>query len=278
MKIENLMREEVKDQYGVLKLQNVILNIMKHIDDFCERHGINYYIIGGTALGAVRHEGFIPWDDDLDIAMTRENYNRFIDLYEKEGNKDDFFLQVGRRDWPLYFSKLRLLGTRFEESGALDEIKEDKRGIFVDIFPLDVASSLCFIRLWQYVCSKLLIAEALSNRHYHTNSLLKKMIIFLSKPVKIPFVQQFLYCQVLRFNKKKTGYIGDFFEITRFKDAAYPIRFWGNPKKIMFEKIALYGPEMIKDYLTLYFGNYMELPPVEKRKCGHNNGIDFGNY
>ena len=91
IQIESLMREGLEDSYGILKLQNIILNIMKYIDELCEKHQIEYYIIGGTALGAVRHGGFIPWDDDLDIAMTRDNYERFLTICEREINKDDFF-------------------------------------------------------------------------------------------------------------------------------------------------------------------------------------------
>lgn len=113
IQIESLMRDGLEDSYGILQLQNIIINIMKYIDELCKKHQIEYYIIGETALGAVRHGGFIPWDDDLDIAMTRYNYERFLTICEREINKDDFFLQVGRRDWPLYF-KLRLKGTLFE--------------------------------------------------------------------------------------------------------------------------------------------------------------------
>lgn len=278
IKIESLMRDDLEDTYGILKLQNIILNIMKFIDELCEKHHIEYYIIGGTALGAVRHGGFIPWDDDLDIAMTRENYDRFLTICEKEIAQNDFYLQVGRKNWPLYFSKLRLKGTLFEEVGAGEEIAKENRGIFVDIFPLDAASNNKCGRIWQYICSKMLIAQAVSSRHYQTNSFIKKLVMQLSYPVRFKSIEHFFFNQVTRYNSLKTKYIGDFFEISKLKDASYPNQIWGKPVKIVFENIVLSAPEKTHDYLMFYFGDYMTLPPLENRVCGHNNGISFGIY
>ena len=78
------MRNDLADDYGILKLQNKILEIMVYIDAFCRSHEISYFLMGGSALGAVRHGGFIPWDDDLDIFMDYKNYKKFIELFDKE--------------------------------------------------------------------------------------------------------------------------------------------------------------------------------------------------
>lgn len=278
IQIESLMRDGLEDSYGILQLQNIIINIMKYIDELCKKHQIEYYIIGGTALGAVRHGGFIPWDDDLDIAMTRDNYERFLTICEREINKDDFFLQVGRRDWPLYFSKLRLKGTLFEEVGAGEEIAKENRGIFVDIFPLDMASNYKFGRIWQYVCSKLLIAQAVSTRHYKTRSIMKKIVMMLSFPLRFRTIEHFFFKQVTKYNGSDTNYIGDFFGITKLKEASYPKELWGRAQKMFFEKTILYAPECTSDYLFFHYGEYMKLPPVEKRVCCHNGGVVFGIY
>jgi len=279
MKIEQLIRPDLQDEYGILKLQNIILNIMKYIHDLCEKHQIEYYMIGGTALGAVRHGGFIPWDDDLDIAMTRDNYDKFIQVCQDELDPNEFYLQVGRKDWPLYFSKLRLKGTLFDEDVAVDEVAEENRGIFVDIFPLDHASNHQILRIWQYICSKLLIGDCMKERrNYHAHGFLKKMAMALSLPLKHPTIRKFFYRQVTKYNRRQTSFIGDFFEVTRLQDASYPQQLWGKPQKIAFEKIELYGPEKMHEYLSTYFGNYMQLPPVEKRVCGHYSALDFGNY
>lgn len=278
IQIESLMRDGLEDSYGILQLQNIIINIMKYIDELCKKHQIEYYIIGGTALGAVRHGGFIPWDDDLDIAMTRDNYERFLTICEREINKDDFFLQVGRRDWPLYFSKLRLKGTLFEEVGAGEEIAKENRGIFVDIFPLDMASNYKFGRIWQYVCSKLLIAQAVSTRHYKTRSIMKKIVMMLSFPLRFRTIEHFFFKQVTKYNGSDTNYIGDFFEISKLKDASYPKHIWGRAMIVKFETIEFLAPQQLLNYLSFYFGDYLKLPPVEKRVCEHNSRVELGSY
>jgi lipopolysaccharide cholinephosphotransferase len=278
MDIQKLLRPDLKDEYGILKLQNIILNIMLIIDGLCDKYHIEYYIIGGTALGAVRHGGFIPWDDDLDIAMTRANYIKFLDVCRKELDPNIFFLQEGRKDWHLFFSKLRLRGTVFNEYGEGYSIPKGDRGIFVDIFPLDNAANKKIWRVLQYFCSKMLIANALRGKKYRVTGLLKKMLLIISFPLNNMQIRKFFFRQVIKYNYENTDFIGDFFDISRLKDVSYPRDLWGTPQKIKFEDTELYGPEKIKDYLNFYFGDYMTLPPVDKRKCGHNEGINFGKY
>ena len=96
-------------------LQNVILSIMKDMDKLCQENGIEYYLLGGSAIGAIRHKGFIPWDDDLDIIMSHDNYDKFIEVCKTKLDTNKYYLQEGGKDWPLCFSKIKLHGTRLEE-------------------------------------------------------------------------------------------------------------------------------------------------------------------
>lgn len=96
-------------------LQNVILDIVKDIDKLCQKNGIEYYLLGGSAIGAIRHKGFIPWDDDLDIIMSADNYDRFIDVCRNQLDQEKYYLQVGLDDWPMYFTKVKLRGTHMKE-------------------------------------------------------------------------------------------------------------------------------------------------------------------
>lgn len=100
-------------------LQNVQLEILTKVADLCEKHGIKYYLIGGTLLGAIRHGGFIPWDDDIDIAMYRDDYDRFLNIADKElGEK--FFIQYCHTDeeYQRYITKVRLNGTSYIEKSV----------------------------------------------------------------------------------------------------------------------------------------------------------------
>lgn len=278
MKYSKLIRPEVKDEYGLLHLQEVILNIMQYIDDFCKENDIEYYIIGGTALGAKRHGGFIPWDDDLDIAMTRSNYDKFCKLFREKSDKESFFFQEGFVDWPCYFSKVRLLGTYLEELEDVKMLPQNKKGIFVDIFPLDNAPDSAFMQYLWYFCGKVLVAHGLQRRGYSSASLKKKIIMSLTFPLYFKPLHNLIYSFVKKFNNKETNFIGGFALISRFKNTITPKSIWGKPQYVDFELTKLQAPADNDAFLKYYFGDYMALPPVEARGLRHVMSLDFGKY
>lgn len=279
MKLQNLIRENVRDEYGLLELQNVILNIMQYIDRLCQENRIQYYIIGGTALGAVRHGGFIPWDDDLDIAMTRENYNKFIDLCNSNKfDREHFYFQEGSKDWTSYFSKVRLLNTVFEDAGEDETAESCKSGIFVDIFPLDNVPQNILKKLWWYFSGKLLVAYETSTHNYITTSVVKKFVIKFASILRYKSLRGYFERQVEKYNMKETGLIGGHSLVSRYRNTFTSSKLFGIPVRIPFEKISLLAPEDVNGFLTFYFGDYMTLPPIESRKGHHIVNVDFGPY
>jgi len=275
-----LVREDIADEYGLCFLQNVILNMMEYLDKLCSLNGIEYYIIGGTALGAVRHGGFIPWDDDLDIAMTRDNYNKFIRLCRSEKfDNQNFYFQQETVDWPGYFSKVRLLGTHFEENAADESVPYEKRGLFIDVFPLDNVPDGKIARIWWYFCGKMLVAyEQGAHKAYQPKGFLRKFSILCAKCLKNHKLRTFYEHQVQKYSGKKTGFIGGHSFISRFSNTFMRREIWGKATRINFEKTTLLAPEDIKGFLTVYFGDYMTLPPVELRTSHHLLSVDFGRY
>ena len=119
------------------KIQKLILYIANEVIRICDKNDIPYNITAGTLLGAVRHKGFIPWDDDFDFAMTRNDYERFLKACKKDLNTDIFFLQTAETDRNFAYSmaKLQLLGTEIIEDFSIGV--DIHHGIFVDIFPYD---------------------------------------------------------------------------------------------------------------------------------------------
>ena len=139
------------------KVQLTELEILKTVDKICRENNIKYSLCGGTLLGAVRHKGFIPWDDDIDIAMRRDDYNRFLSLWE-QSHPDGYLLQ-NKSNTPNFsqtFSKIRKDKTTFLQ--FKNEAGMYHTGIFIDIFPFDrITNNWIKKKLFYFRCTKYLI-------------------------------------------------------------------------------------------------------------------------
>lgn len=260
------MRKELTDTYGILELQNKILEIALYLDKFCREHNITYYLMGGSALGAVRHGGFIPWDDDLDVFMDFANYQKFIRSCQTDLDTEHFYFQ--REDsaqLPYFFSKLRMNGTAFIED-PWKHRKDMHQGIFVDIMCLNNAAPTEWARKIQYYAAALLKANAVSKSNYHTTSTLKKIQLFVAKWSVNPFTKPFLLWLVRRYNKKPSDTLAHIFGRAKFKNSFYPAADFGTPRYVPFEAVRLPVPERVEDYLTCRFGkNYMQMPDEQTK-------------
>lgn len=258
-------------------LQRIILGIAKDIDQLCREHGIEYYLFGGSALGAKRHQGFIPWDDDLDIVLLPEQYEKFIALCKEKLDKDKYVLQEGLVDWPEHFSKIRLKGTHIKEFGEY-YVDENTDGIFVDVFRVDYSPDARWKRRIQYFWGKLWLAYNMNLKGYKSDSTAKRMLSLVAKSMKVPFVRKFVMGQYLKYNKKPTGWTSDVMGRTRFHNAFVPREVYGSPTYVKFEDTVLPAHEQLDKYLSITFGDYMKLPPEDKRVGMHIEKIDFGEY
>lgn len=261
----------------LLHLQKVILHIAKDIDLLCRENDIQYYLLGGSAIGAIRHKGFIPWDDDLDIIMDNTNYEKFLSVCTQKLDKEKYFLQIGTRDWPLNFSKVRLKGTVLNELEGYSP-NSDMSGIYVDVFKMDNISDNPIIGRWQYFCGKYYLCYQLAERTYLKASLKKKIMMLLSFPLKITSIRNFVINQTTMFNNQETKYWGFLYGRTKWKTSVVEKCKFGKPAYVQFADTLLPVPEKWHDYLTQVFGDYMKLPPVEQQKGLHLLSVDFGKY
>ena len=258
-------------------LQKVILSIAKDIDTLCRRNNIEYYLLGGSCIGAIRHKGFIPWDDDLDIMMTHENYDKFIEACRKQLDPSKYFIQEARKDWPLNFTKIRLKGTTLHELED-DYASKDMRGIYVDVFCLDNVPDNNILAILQYILSKYYLCYLLGLRKYKSASFKKKIMIALSSPMKIKFIRRAVVGFIEKYNNKNTKRLGFFYGRTRLRNSITDRRVYGVPRYVSFEDTELPVPEYFHEYLTQMFGDYMKLPPIEQRQGLHLLSVDFGEY
>ena len=169
--------------------QEAMLRLLDEVDRICRKYNIKYMLFAGTLLGAVRHQGFIPWDDDLDVVMLRTEYEKFLAAAKDKIDDNVFFLQPEfSSHWPMQFSKLRLQGTAaIEKYHPKDKLVH--QGIYIDVFPCDNLSNNKLVQRAQFIASKIVIAKCLYRRGYETDSLIKKLIIQLCRPLPLkPFL------------------------------------------------------------------------------------------
>ncbi len=244
-------------------LHEKLLEIVSDIDIFCRNNNIDYVLSSGNVIGAIRHKGFIPWDDDLDIEMTRENYDKFLLLFK---NNEKYYLQKDTIDYPMQFSKLRANNTTFiEDIPYRKKFRKMHQGIYIDIFPVDKVSKNKIKAKMQCVFANIITAQSLFLRGYPKShrTILKNIIIILSL-LFLPF-RNFLNNYVKAFNNSS--------------DFDFYCSFYGSTKKHFLLKSTYEGPFQLFPYehlslplmnnydlyLRAYYGDYMKLPSEEKR-------------
>ncbi len=249
--------------YDIKTLQQRILKILLAVDKVCREQNIRYYLWAGTQLGAVRHGGFIPWDDDMDIAMPRPDYERFI-AHFREWLPEQFEVVCADND-PSYsfgFAKVLDANTTVIEREAYFFVD----GIYIDIFPLDGIPSNKLLRRWQILRYKY---------YARINYMLHRNAYKHGKGPRswMPLIVQKLYSHqgVVKAMKKvmttyeydKCDYIIDYDDGFR---GPQPKSFTGAGKPCQFEGETLIGVAEPEKYLAQKYGDYMTIPPVDKQK------------
>lgn len=267
----------------VKRVQGKILEVMKYIDKLCRENGIIYYIMGGTALGAVRHGGFIPWDDDLDIFMTPSEYEKFKKVFEAKDSS--LFVLQEWRTTPDYleYAKVRMNGTTFIEEVYKDR-KDLHQGIYVDIMILHKVPENKFTQKLVYYESKFVTLYALSQRNWKPKTKGQALVLKSLKFMPCKLMTKCFYQRIYKYDDMTTNFKYCYW-ITpaKFKNGLFDSSFFSDPVDIPFEDTELLGSEKIKDYLEYRYGDYMKLPSKEAQKAAvhamvFDTEIDYKEY
>lgn len=255
------IRGNISDNYGILALQDKILKIAVYIDSLCQNNGIDYCLMGGSALGALRHGGFIPWDDDLDIFMKPSEYKKFKEIFNLIGDKDNFYLQeLFSRNGMVASVKMRLNNSTYIEAPTKDW--NIHQGIFVDIFLLHNCPKSIIKQLIQCIAAKYILAIGQSYKNVQYSGM-KKLAVNIIKFVPKDFGVLYAYKILYGYNDNKTPFVCHFMGKAFFCKGIYPASYFLKFTRVPFEKVAFNLPSNIHEYLKERFGDYMELPPVD---------------
>jgi lipopolysaccharide cholinephosphotransferase len=252
--------------HTIKDVQAKILDTMVFIDNICREHGIIYYIMGGTALGAVRHGGFIPWDDDLDIFMTPSNYEKFKVIFNQK-NSEKFVLQEWKvADNYLEYAKVRMNGTTFIEE-VYKKRTDMHHGIYVDIMILHKCPKNRLIQKVIYYESKYVTLVALSQRNWKPKNKYQKVALSLLNYLPNKYISNRIYKHIYSYDLLMNDFSYCYF-ITKakFSQGIFDKDLFKEPRNIPFESITLMGPTDIERYLILRYGDYMKLPSLEEQK------------
>lgn len=253
------------------KIQLTQLEIMKYIDSLCRKNGIIYYLSAGSMLGAVRHNGFIPWDDDLDIMLLRDDYEKLLDLIIND-KPDMYWLQSYKTDEQYWnpFAKVRKKGTVYKEKG-MEQFDDDKCGVWVDIFPLDYVKKPKGFLLNARKFFVKTIGLSLRKRAFNL-----KIRKFSRRYIPIMLFWECFDAKTLKSlqnkimrRQKKGDFVANIGSTDDIQKETYPCAWFQEVEEILFEDSMFYIPSKYDKHLKQLYNNYMELPPLDKRQ-GHN--------
>lgn len=277
------MRKEIGMNYdnidiSIRDVQKVELDILIELDRVCKKHGIKYQLFAGTLLGAVRHKGFIPWDDDIDVCLLRKDYDKLLEVCKIELNPL-YFLQNYETDKfsNYHFSKIRKNNTIFKMKSSKDTNMHE--GIFIDIFPMDNVRPESFLgEVHRKFCNFIfiIISSMIKSRCYDAKNLLVKNVRLLLYYLMKLFPRKFIHSlgdkAFCVFNQEDTDYVAcltngasreEYNNFMVKKDTFYDLIEWE------FEEHKFPIPKEYDYVLTKNYGDYMTPPPLEKQKPHH---------
>ena len=243
--------EELTD---IKQIQSRILAIASEVHSILVKNNIPYYMIGGTMLGAIRHKGFIPWDDDMDFGIPREYFDKAISILKKELRQDFQTLEYNSGDFTTEYAKIEDRNTAIIEIGRKNMI-----GLFIDIFPIDISANNNFglfsRNRW---VRELLIINLF--KYYWPHRMIDKFIACFIRVLPENFAKRIALKIAYKKGNYRVNYAGAYREKEIIKSS-----YWGNPTLYDFENVQLYGPENYDSFLSCLYNDYMQLPPEDKR-------------
>lgn len=263
---------------NVRKVQNVQLQILMDYMAFCKEHHLRYFVSGGSLIGVMRHKGFIPWDDDIDVMMPRSDYNQFVKL-QSEFPKDYFLVNHDTdKNWQFNFAQFV-----DNQSEIIVRMNEEPRKckIWIDVFPLDGMPNNSLLR-WFHIKHILMYRYLIQipnirtqvdthkvGRPFYEKCVIKLLhYIPMGKFINVNSVLKKMEKALEKYDYDKSGYVGNMLGKYREREIV-PYEYFGHGKDLDFENIKVCCPDEPDKLLKHLYGEYMQLPP-EKDRVSHD--------
>ena len=260
-------------------MQKKLLEMIAKLHDYCIYYNIKYYAVGGTMLGMARHNGFIPWDDDMDIGMPRPDYERFLKQV-KIDPIDGCSVESSDSNDPLFlfpYTKLYDISTTLIENSN----RPLKRGIYIDIFPIDgfgdslkeAKNHYSSIQFRKNLLTLRLMSKDKRRVWY------KRLLLFLVQSIPACMINEKRLIKDIESLCRKKDYercalVGNAVGAWGLKEVMSR-EYYGTPRLYKFENLSLLGVERFDEYLTHVYNNWRQLPPLEKQVSHHSYKVDF---
>ena len=267
-KVLNLTDIQLRD------LQLKSLEILLYFKDFCEKHGLTFYFCGGCCIGAIRHKGFIPWDDDIDVFMPRDDYEKLFKIWDKYADTEKYSCQRTTKTKYMGNIMTTITDNNTKVIRPWQKGKDGHKGVMIDILPLDGCAprgikrkiQMFYSLIFSLYCSKMVPVN-----HGKLISLVGKFLLSIVPSDKLKYkIWKFAEKEMSKYKISDAEYITELCAGPHYMKNEYPKKIFEKAVYKDFEGYSLPLPVGYDEYLKIAFGDYMELPPPEKRKAHHD--------
>lgn len=269
------------NELPIKELQAKGLEMLVLFQDFCNEHNLKFFLCGGCCIGAVRHGGFIPWDDDVDVFMLREDYEKLIEIFNAQSQSQKYFLQVTTNQTLTknQFATINDSQTTFIKSFQKD--LDINHGLVLDIIPLDACPSgfnRKVQKFWALIYSLFVIGQAPKNNG-KLIEIIGSFLLFLAPTQKFKNkIWQFAKKQMSKYSFDSCEFITELCSGVKYMQNEYPREIFKSAVLVDFEDIKAPLPIGYDQYLKMAFGDYMSLPKQSERAAHHElEFIDMDN-
>ena len=250
------------------ELQLNLLEMLIKLDKILKENNIQYYLIGGSALGAIRLKGFIPWDDDIDIGILRSDFEKMEKILSEIKLNEMKYCKIGEN-----IIQNAPIGYLYDMTNKDKKIEDMPT---IDIFPIDGIPKSKLLRKIQKnfaLIYHLSISQLEAKNRGEIIKIISKIILKITPKKFFKFYQKICKKIIVNWDIQETNYCANIFGQARYEKEIMPKKYFGNPKYVQFENMVFPVPELTHEYLTHLYGDYMKLPKISDRKPKHKENI-----